>query len=83
MKKNTRQGCKEDKTADNFFLAKRWLIISTVHVPRRQEKKRKEKRKYVYLDRIEWWQQQFVQLKISLGKALLSQIINDYTTEKS
>ena len=53
MKKNTRQGCKEDKTADNFFLAKRWLIISTVHVPRPQEKKRKEKRKYVYLDRIE------------------------------
>ena len=41
-----------------------------------------EKRKYLYLDRIEW-QQQFVQLKIILGKALLSQIINDYTAEKS
>ena len=49
---------------------------------RPQEKKRKEKRKYLHLDRIEW-QQQFVQLKISLGKALLSQIINDYTAEKS
>ena len=81
--KRTRDKAVRKTRADNFFLAKRWLIISTVHVPRPQEKKRKEKRKYVYLDRIEWWQQQFVQLKISLGKALLSQIINDYTTEKS
>lgn len=48
-------------------------------------KKRRERKRgnYVYLDRIEWWQQQFGQLKNSLGKALLSQIINDYTAEKS
>ena len=86
MKKNTREGCKEDKTADNFFFGKKVAdnFNSSCTQTTRKEEKGKEEICVPRQNRMPTTTIcEFVQLKISLGKALLSQIINDYTAEKS